>query len=140
MVNVREILPKQTEPVRVSYDRKHDPPTTCGYHAKNVGNSIEDCYSFKTKVRELIDRSLLCFTPVTANAPIEKRFEYKGPLIHVQVPPLAMQYPNQGYHPRILLAYPRASCSTTVAPQYAYAGDTLCPIWGSSWSNFSSDS
>lgn len=55
---------------------------------------------------------MLSFTPVVAEVPVEKRFEHKGPPIHVQVtPPMvqpAMQHPNQGYHPGMLLAYPGA--------------------------------
>lgn len=63
---------------------------------------------------------------MTAKVLIEKEFEYKCPPIHVQVhPPVvqpAMKYLNQGYHPRMLLANPRAS-STIFAPQYAYVGE-----------------
>lgn len=69
---------------------------------------------------------------MTAKMLIEKEFEYKGPPIHVQVPPSvvqpAMQHPNQGYHPGILLAHPGASSFTTVAPQYAYAGEPYVPF------------
>lgn len=75
---------------------------------------------------------MLSFTLATAEAPIEKRFEYKGPPIHVKIhSPMvqpAAQYPNQGYHPRILLAYPGASYPTTVALQYAYAGAPYVPF------------
>ena len=132
LVNARAIVSKQIEPARAPYGRKHDPRAICGYHAGYVGHSIENCYPFKAKVHELINRNLLCFTPVTSKAPVEKRFEYKGPLIHVQVPSpavqLAMQYPNQGYHPGMLLAYPGASCSTIVAPLYAYVGTPYVPF------------
>lgn len=57
---------------------------------------------------------------MTAKVLIENEFEYKGHPIHVHVPPPvvqpAMQYPIQGYHPGMLLAYPGASSSPTVAP------------------------
>lgn len=124
LVNVGAIVPKQIEPAKFPYHRKHDPHATYRYHAGYVGHPTESCHVLKTKVQELIDRNLLCFTPVTSKVLIEKEFEYKGLLIHVQVPPPvvqpAMQYPNQGYHPGMLLAYPGASSSTIVAPQYAY--------------------
>ncbi|KAI5436474.1 hypothetical protein KIW84_022824 [Lathyrus oleraceus] len=59
-------------------------------------------------------------------APIEKRFEYKGLPIHVQVhPPMVqhvVQYQNQRYHPGMPLVYPGASSSTVVTPQYTYIG------------------
>ncbi|KAI5436186.1 hypothetical protein KIW84_022592 [Lathyrus oleraceus] len=137
LVNTREIVPKQIEHARFSYSRKHDPHAICGYHARHVGHSIENCYSFKGKVQELINRNLLCFTPMTAKVPTEKEFEYKGPPIHVQVPPPmvqpAVQYPSQGYRPGMLLAYPGELSFTVVSPQYAYNG-TLYPIWSSLWS------
>lgn len=68
----------------------------------------------------------MCFTHVTAKAPIEKGLECKDPMIHVQVP-LSMvqpivQYQNQGYHPGMPLAYPTAWSSTVVAPQYVNTG------------------
>lgn len=64
LVNAGAIVPKQTRPSRFPYDRKHDPHAICGYHVEHVGNSIENCYSFKTKVQELIDQKLLSFTPI----------------------------------------------------------------------------
>lgn len=88
-----------------------------------MGHCIDKCNPFKARVQELIDQKMLSFTLVIAEAPVEKRFEYKGPLIRVQVhPPVVqhvMQYSNQGYHPGMLLAYPGESSSTVVAPQYA---------------------
>lgn len=61
---------------------------------------------------------------MTAKVLIEKEFEYKGPPIHVQVPPPvvqpAMQHTNQGYHSGMSLAYPRASSSNVA--QNAYTG------------------
>lgn len=126
LVKVGAIVPKQTELAKLPYDRKHNPHATCGYHAGYVGNSTKVCHTLKTKVQELIDRNLSCFTPVTAKVLIGKEFEYKGPLIHVHVPPLmvqpAMQHPNQGHPPGIPLAYPGALSSTPVAPQHAQAG------------------
>lgn len=69
---------------------------------------------------------------MTAKVLIEKEFEYKDPPSHVQVPPLvvqpATQHPKQGYHPEMPLAYPRASSSTVVAPQYAYIGAPYVPF------------
>lgn len=128
LVNAREVVPKQIDPSRFPYNRKHDPHLTCGY----VGNSTETWHVFKTRVQELINQKLLCFTPVTVEASIKKRFEYKDPSIHVQVPPLmvqpAMQCPNQGYRPRMLLTYPGESSSTIVAPQYAYTGAPYIPF------------
>ncbi|KAI5412413.1 hypothetical protein KIW84_057183 [Lathyrus oleraceus] len=95
LVKAGAIMPKQTEPTKLPYGRKHDPHSTCGYHAGYVGHSTEVCHALKTKVQELIDQNLLCFTPETA------------------------KHPNQGHPPRMLLAYPEASSSTPVAPQYA---------------------
>lgn len=113
-------MPIQIEPARFPDSRRHDPHAIYGYHVGHVENIIENCYFFKTKVQELIDQKLLSFTPVTVEASIEKGFEYKGPPIHVQNhPPMVQpvtQYPNQGYHPGISLAYHRASSSTTIAP------------------------
>lgn len=40
LVNVGEIVPKQTEYARFPYDRKHDPHAICGYHVGNVGHPI----------------------------------------------------------------------------------------------------
>lgn len=132
LVNVREIMPKQTEAARFPYSRKHEPHAMCGYHIGHVGHCIENCYSFKTKVQELIDCNLLCFTPVTVKVFIEKEFEYNGPPVHVQVPPhvfqLIVQHTNQGDHPRMLLAYPGASSSTIVSPQYAYTRAPYVPF------------
>lgn len=75
---------------------------------------------------------MLSFTPAIVEVPVGKRFEYKGAPIHVQVTPHvvqpAMQYPNQGYHPGMSLAYPGASSSTVVAPQYAYTGAPYTPF------------
>lgn len=132
LVNVGEIVPKETEPARFPYNRKHDPHAICGYHVGYVGNSIENCYSFKTKVQEFIDQKLLSFTPVIVEAPVEKRFEYKGPSICVQVhPPVVqpvMQYLNQGYHPGMLLAYPGAQSPDVATPQYAYTWASYTPF------------
>lgn len=130
LVNVGAIVPKQIEHVRFPYSRKHDHHAICGYHAGHVGSSIENCYPFKTKVEELINQ-LLCFTPVTTEAPTEKRFEYKGPPIHVQVPPHvvqpAMQYPNQGYHSEMPGAFPGES-SSSVSHHYAYTEVSYVPF------------
>lgn len=118
MVNVGEIVPKQIDPVRFPYSRKYDPHAICGYHVGHVGNSIENCYPFKARTQKLIGQKLLSLTPVTAKAPIEKRFEYKGPLIHVQVHPpvssllcniqikdttLECRWPILGHHLLLLL-------------------------------------
>lgn len=131
-VNVGAIVPKQIEPAKFPYPHKHDPYATCGYHDGYVGYSTKACHALKTKIQELIDRNLLCFTPVTAKVLIEKEFEYKGHPIHVQVPPPVvqpvMQYLNQGYHSGMSLAYPGASSSTIVAPQYAYVGAPYVPF------------
>ncbi|KAI5424637.1 hypothetical protein KIW84_030720 [Lathyrus oleraceus] len=74
LVDVRAIVPKQIEPARFPYRRKHDPQPTCGDHVGYVGHSIEVCHVLNTKVQELIDRNLLCFTLVTAKVLIEKEF------------------------------------------------------------------
>lgn len=120
LVNVGAMVPKQIVPTRFPYNHKHDPHATYGYHAGYVGHSTETCRDLKARVQELINQKLLSFTPVTTEAPIEKRFGYMGHLIHVQVPPSvvqpAMKYQNQGYHPGMLLAYLGASSSTVVAP------------------------
>ncbi|KAI5443051.1 hypothetical protein KIW84_011907 [Lathyrus oleraceus] len=76
LVKVGEIVPKQTEPAKLPYGRKHDPHATCGYHAGYVGHSTEVYHVLKNKVQGLIDQNLLCFTPVTAKVLIEKEFEY----------------------------------------------------------------
>ncbi|KAI5430674.1 hypothetical protein KIW84_035041 [Lathyrus oleraceus] len=55
LVNVGAIMPKQIEPAKFPYRRKHDPHSTCGYHAGYVGNSTGACHVLKTKVQELID-------------------------------------------------------------------------------------
>lgn len=132
LVNDGAIVPKQIELARFPYGRKHDPCAICGYHVGYVGHSTETCHVLKARVQELIDQKLLSFTPVITEAPIEKRFEYKDPPIHVQIhPPVVQrvtQYPNQGYHPGMLLAYPRASYSTVVAPRYTYTGAPYVPF------------
>lgn len=65
-------------------------------------------------------------------APFEKGFEYKVPPVHVQVPLFMVQpivqYQNQGHHSGIPLAYPWASSSTIVAPQYAYTWTPYVPF------------
>lgn len=67
-----------------------------------------------------------------AEVPIEKRFEYKGPPIRVRVhPPVVQpvtQYPNQGYHPGMLLAYLGASPHVVATPQYAYTRAPYIPF------------
>lgn len=83
LVSVRAVMPKQIEPARFPYHPKHDPNAICEYHVGYVGYYTENCYPFKAKVWKLIEHKLLCFTSVTAEAPIEKDFEYKGPPIHV---------------------------------------------------------
>lgn len=92
LVNILATAPKKIEHARFSYYPKHDSNATCEYYVGHIGHSTENCYPFKAKVQELIDQKLLCFTPVTAKVTIEKEFEYKGPLIHVQVP-LSMVQP-----------------------------------------------
>ncbi|KAI5436215.1 hypothetical protein KIW84_022616 [Lathyrus oleraceus] len=103
LVNARAIMPKQIEPAKFPYHREHGLHSTCGYHAGYVGPSTEACHVLKSRIQELIDQKLLRFTHVIVEAPVEKRFEYNGPLICVQVHPpmvqLVTQYPNQGYHP-----------------------------------------
>lgn len=132
LVNVGAMVPKPIKPAKFPYNHKYDHHATCGYHVGYVGRSTEVCHALKTKVQELTDRNLLCFTPVTAKVLIEKEFEYKGPPIHVQVtPPVvqpAMQYPNQRHHTGMSLAYPGASSSTVVAPQYTYVGAPYTPF------------
>ena len=86
LVKVGAIVPKQIEPAKFPYGRKHDPHATCGYHAGYVGHSTETCHVLKARVQELIHQKLLSFTPVIIEVLIEKEFEYKGPPIHVQVP------------------------------------------------------
>lgn len=63
-------MPKHIQPTRFPYHTKLDPNATCGYHAIHVWNSIENCNPFKAIVQELINQKLLCFTLVTAEAPI----------------------------------------------------------------------
>lgn len=53
LVNAWAIVPKQTKLAKFPYSRKHDPHAICGYHAGHIGHSIENYYSFKTKVQEL---------------------------------------------------------------------------------------
>ncbi|KAI5437816.1 hypothetical protein KIW84_023798 [Lathyrus oleraceus] len=65
LVNAGALVPKQTKPAKFPYRRKHDLHAMCGYHVGYVGHSTEACHVLKTKVQELIDRNLLCFTPVT---------------------------------------------------------------------------
>ncbi|KAI5420343.1 hypothetical protein KIW84_044217 [Lathyrus oleraceus] len=90
LVNVGAIMPKQTEPARFTYSRKHDP------HARHVGHSIEDCYSFKTKVQELINRNLLCFTSVTAKEGLGRWVKTPGTAETSirNLPPLAISDPR----------------------------------------------
>ncbi|KAI5429122.1 hypothetical protein KIW84_033931 [Lathyrus oleraceus] len=59
LVNIRALMPKQIEPAKFPYHRKHDPHATCGYHAGYVGHSTEAYHVLKTKVQELINRNLL---------------------------------------------------------------------------------
>lgn len=123
LVNDGAIMPKWIQPAGFPYHPKHDPSATCGYHTGHVRHSIENCNPLKVIVQELINQKLLGFTPMIVEAPVEKRFEYKGHLIRVQVPPLvvqpAMQHLTQGHRPRMPLAYPGTSSSTVVAPQHA---------------------
>ncbi|KAI5389400.1 hypothetical protein KIW84_074883 [Lathyrus oleraceus] len=132
LVNAGAIMPKEIESAKFPYHHKHDPHTTCGYHAGYVGHYTEACHVLKTKVQELINRNLLCFTPITTKVLIEKEFKYKGPPIHVQIhPPVVqpiMQYPNQGYHLGMLLAYHGASSFIIVVPQYAYTEESYVPF------------
>ncbi|KAI5441805.1 hypothetical protein KIW84_011026 [Lathyrus oleraceus] len=73
LVNVGEIVPKQIKPAKFPYRRKHDPHATCGYLAGYVGQSTEVCHFLKIKVQELIDRNLLCLTPVIAKELIDQK-------------------------------------------------------------------
>ncbi|KAI5435081.1 hypothetical protein KIW84_021783 [Lathyrus oleraceus] len=63
LVNARAIVPKQIEPARFPYSRKHDPHATCGYYAGYVWHSTKTCHVLKARVQELINQKLLCFTP-----------------------------------------------------------------------------
>lgn len=69
---------------------------------------------------------------MTTKAPIKNEFEYKGPTIHVQVSLFVVQpdvqCQNQGYLPGMPLAYPEASSSTIVSPQYAYTRAPYVPF------------
>ncbi|KAI5426489.1 hypothetical protein KIW84_032066 [Lathyrus oleraceus] len=73
LVEVGEIVPKQTEPAKFPYSHKHDPHATCGYHAGYVGHSTESCHVLKARIQELVDQKLLSFTPTIAEVLIEKR-------------------------------------------------------------------
>ncbi|KAI5404005.1 hypothetical protein KIW84_051228 [Lathyrus oleraceus] len=39
LVKAGAIIPKQTEPAKLPYRRKHDPHATCGYHTGYMGHS-----------------------------------------------------------------------------------------------------
>ncbi|KAI5409938.1 hypothetical protein KIW84_055410 [Lathyrus oleraceus] len=104
LVNVRAIVPKQIEPAKFPYHRKHDPHATCGYHAGYVGHSTEACHILRNKVQELIDRNLLCFIPMTAKIPMAYTqflpyLVQQGLIMSKGIPPVVYPY-GPKYNPK----------------------------------------
>lgn len=63
---------KEIPPSAFPYHAKHNPNTSCVYHAGHKGTSIEDCWPLQSRVHELIDQKVLTFTKEGPNVKTEK--------------------------------------------------------------------
>ena len=56
------VEPKSLRPLSEPYPPGYDHDMQCGYHARTIGHSTEDCNAFKAKVQQLIDKRYISFS------------------------------------------------------------------------------
>lgn len=57
-----EIMLKEIKFAMFPYHPKHNPNATCGYHVGYKRHSTKAYYILKSKVQNLLDQKLICFT------------------------------------------------------------------------------
>ena len=65
------------------FPRWYNPNTTCAYHGRVPGHSIEQCVAFKHKVQSLIDAGWLTFQEDGPNVKVNPLASHGGPAINV---------------------------------------------------------
>src|ERR1051325_7821903 len=68
------VVPRELKPVPGPPKPWFNENARCAFHANSPGHTTEDCFAFKCKVQELIDRKLLTFADVRniANNPLPR--------------------------------------------------------------------
>ncbi|XP_050909909.1 uncharacterized protein LOC127123752 [Lathyrus oleraceus] len=79
------IVPKELPATSPPFHRNHNPNASCTFHAGYIGYSIEDCWTLKKRIQELIDQEVLSFSEEKPNVKMNPLPNHGGSTVNAVI-------------------------------------------------------